>query len=220
MSRCDPGPEQIERGRAFRVSAQLPAVWSRNSLPISLSGITFGGESKTEIVEAIVNHSRIRILAVAVSLLMLACGAFAQSQSEVLSPDQVHKLAPSSFFFAGKSSSVQMRNTAGIKAGTNYVLAGLVDNSGYSSDIEAKYEGFLITEVSLNINGHQLAPGEYGFGFQGGKFGVMDVGNHDLLRVSSQKDEKMARPVPLKIVGMNGSYRLYAGRNWVEIKLQ
>jgi hypothetical protein len=101
------------------------------------------------------------------------------------------------------------------------VLAGLVDTSGYASDVAEKYQGFLITEVKLTIEGSELPPGEYGFGFsKQGKFTVMDVGNNDLLSASAHLDESLHRPVPLKIVADQSSYRLYAGKKWVSLKAQ
>jgi hypothetical protein len=45
------------------------------------------------------------------------------------------------------------------------MLANLVDTSGYSTDVGEKYQGFQITEVKLSIEGSELPPGEYGFGF-------------------------------------------------------
>ena len=101
------------------------------------------------------------------------------------------------------------------------VLSGLVDTSGYAADVQAKYQGFLITEVKLNIEGKELAPGEYGFGFSNdGKFLVMDVGANDLFTVAAKLDDKLARPVPLKLVEDGGAYRLYAGRKWVSLKAE
>jgi hypothetical protein len=64
-----------------------------------------------------------------------------------------------------------------------------------------------------------LKPGSYGFGFvQGGKFVVMDLGANDVLQAASQKDTEMKRPVPLQVLASptTGSYRLYAGRDYVE----
>ena len=99
------------------------------------------------------------------------------------------------------------------------VLAGLVDTSGYASDVQAKYQGLLITDVKLKIEGTDLPPGQYGFGFsQDGKFLVMDVGANDLFSVAGKMDDKLAHPVPLKIVEDGGAYRLYAGRKWVSLK--
>ncbi len=101
------------------------------------------------------------------------------------------------------------------------VLAGMVDTSGCSSDLQQKYQGMFITEVKLDIEGSSLAPGAYGFGFtKDGKFIVMDVGANDVLSVSSKTDDKLRRPVPLKIVEEGGMYRLYAGKKWVGLKTQ
>ena len=64
-------------------------------------------------------------------------------------------------------------------------------------------------------------PGEYGFGFsQDGKFMVMDVGANDLFSVTGKVDQKLPRPVPLKVVEDGGAYRLYAGRKWVSLKAE
>ncbi|HXP17586.1 MAG TPA: hypothetical protein VN868_10825 [Terriglobales bacterium] len=96
---------------------------------------------------------------------------------------------------------------------------GWCDTSGYAADVQAKYQGFLITEVKLNIEGSELNPGQYGFGFsKEGKFLVMDVGASDLFTVAEAVDDKLAHPVPLKIVQEGDSYRLYAGRKWVSLK--
>jgi hypothetical protein len=73
--------------------------------------------------------------------------------------------------------------------------------------------------VTLEIAGQTLKPGSYGFGFiEGGKIVVMDLGANDVLQAASQKDTEMKRPVPLQVVASStaGSYRLYAGRDYVE----
>ncbi len=129
------------------------------------------------------------------------------------------KLFPDQVFFRGQVASVQMRNTAGIRfADDVYVLAALVDSSEYSSDIRQKYQGYLISEVGLEIGGQKLPAGAYGFGFvTGNKFIAMDMGAHDVLQASSSKDTEMKRPVPLQIVNSDGKYRLYAGRDYVEV---
>jgi hypothetical protein len=130
------------------------------------------------------------------------------------------KLFPESVFFRGQTAPSQMRNTGGIHfADDFYVLAGLVDNSGYSTNIREKYQAYLITEVTLQFSGQTLKPGAYGIGFiEGGKFVALDLGANDLFQVASQKDTEMKRPVPLQITAAaeNGKYRLYAGRDFVE----
>jgi hypothetical protein len=116
---------------------------------------------------------------------------------------------------------VQLRNSAGIRTkDQKYVLAGLVDTSGYASDVAQKYQGFFITEVKLKIEGSELAPGEYGFGFAGDKLIVTDVGANDLLSVASKKDDNLKRPMPLKIVEEGGAYRLYAGKKYVTLQVE
>jgi hypothetical protein len=142
-----------------------------------------------------------------------------QVWAQVLGGDQVKKLAPSAFFFAGQSAAVQLRNTVGLKnSDGKVVLAGLVDTAGYSTAVAEKYQGFLITETKLSFDGAVLEPGEYGFGFKDGKFTVMNVAATNLVSVASQKDDQLKRPVPLKLKPDGGAYKLYAGRTYVVLK--
>ncbi len=101
------------------------------------------------------------------------------------------------------------------------VLAALVDASGYSTAIQQKYQGLLITETKLNIGGAELAPGQYGFGFTAdGKFVVMDVANNDVLSVAFAAYPEMQHAVPLKLEPDGSGYKLYAGKKWVGIKAE
>ena len=134
--------------------------------------------------------------------------------------DVTAKLFPERVFFRGQNAPVQFRNTGGVRfADDFYVLAGIVDNSGYSTGLREKYQAYLLNEVTLQIGGETLKPGAYGFGFQeGGKFLIMDIGANDVLTATSQRDPELKRPVPLQVVAGSaaGSYRLYAGRDYVE----
>jgi hypothetical protein len=154
--------------------------------------------------------------------LMVPLLASAQAKPGVLNNDELKKAVPSSFFFSGQSAPVQLRNSAGFRtAGGKLALAGLVDTSGYASDVAQKYQGFLITEVKLMVGESALPAGAYGFGFsKDGKFMVMDVGGNDVLSVSATMDDKMAHPVPLKIVEEGGAYKLYSGKKWVSVKAE
>ncbi|HEY7615714.1 MAG TPA: hypothetical protein VH744_02850 [Terriglobales bacterium] len=140
----------------------------------------------------------------------------------LLSIPEIKAVVPAVYFFRGQSATVQVRNSTGFRGqGGKLVLAGLVDNSGYARDVAEKYQGFLISEVKLNIEGSDLPPGQYGFGFgEDGRFRVMDVGANDLFTVASKIDENLRRPVPLKITEDSGAYRLYAGRKWVGVKAE
>src|SRR5579859_7696840 len=80
--------------------------------------------------------------------------------------DITPKLFPETVFFRGQSAPVQMRNTGAVHFSDDlYMLAGMVDNSGYSSGLRQKYQAYLLTEVPLQIGGQSVKPGAYGFGF-------------------------------------------------------
>src|SRR5713101_581489 len=100
------------------------------------------------------------------------------------------KIFPERVFFRGQSAPVQFRNSGGVHfADDLYVLAGMVDSSGYSTAIKEKYQAYLLNEVTLEVGGQTLKPGAYGIGFlNGGKFVVMDLGANDVLQATSQKD--------------------------------
>jgi hypothetical protein len=141
-------------------------------------------------------------------------------ESALKAADITAKLFPERVFFRGQNAPVQFRNTGGVRfADDFYFLAGIVDNSGYSTGLREKYQAYLLNEVTLQIGGQTLKPGAYGFGFQeGGKFLIMDIGANDLLSAPSQRDTELKRPLPLQVVASStaGSYRLYAGRDYVE----
>jgi hypothetical protein len=120
----------------------------------------------------------------------------------VLKPADLEKLFPAKVYYNGQTAPVEMRNTGGVKfADGHYVLAGLVDTSGYSTGVASKYQGYLITEVPLKI---------------GGKFLVTDLGGGDVLTAQTATDAALSRPRPLEVtVDPAGGYRLYSGRTCV-----
>lgn len=153
-------------------------------------------------------------LAMAIAVVPLAASGQAGA---VLTRNDTQKLLPDKVYYKGMSATIQLRNSGGVKfADGYYTLATLVDTSGYSSDIQAKYQAYFITEVPLKIGGQDLAAGVYGVGFVGGKLIVTDVGAHDLMTVPASQDAEMKRPTPLQVTtDPGGGYRLYCGRNYV-----
>jgi hypothetical protein len=147
-----------------------------------------------------------------------------QAQATILSPQDIGPLMPHTVFFRGQTATVQLRNTFGLRfADGAVVLAGLVDTSGYATKIQQKYQGFLLSENTLSVNGKTLPAGGYGFGFAANDtFIVMDIGAHEVLKVTSKTDSSLPRPRPLMIVAGRhpGSYRLYQGRRFVSIRLK
>src|SRR5882757_9061918 len=148
-------------------------------------------------------------LAVAACLMLAVLSVTAQQASKhTLGSDELKKAVPAEYFFRGQKAPVQVRNAVGFQlADGKMMLAALVDASGYSTAIQQKYQGMLITETRLNIGGSELAPGQYGFGFTAdGTFVVMDVANNDALSTSSQTDSALQHAVPLKLVEDGGGY--------------
>lgn len=140
----------------------------------------------------------------------------------LLNAEELKHAVPSGYFFGGQSAPVELRNSAGFRtADGKMVLAGLVDTAGYATDIQQKYEGFFITESKVNVGGSELGPGAYGFAFsKDGKFHVMDVAASEMLTVATSTDEKVAHPVPLKMMEDGDGYRLYHGKTFVVLKTQ
>jgi hypothetical protein len=138
----------------------------------------------------------------------------------VLSAADVKTISPTTYYYAGHAATVQMRNTVGIRTpdGKN-ILAGMVDTSGYSTGIQQKYQGYFITEAKIRVEGTEVAPGEYGFGFMDDKFILTNVASEDILNVASKMDDQLKRPVPLKVAEEKDGYRLYAGKKYVMVNV-
>jgi hypothetical protein len=165
----------------------------------------------------------VRVAAVAALVgILLSLGWAQQNTRHLLSADELKKAVPSEYFYRGQKAPTQVRNSAGYQlADGKMTLFALVDASGYSTAIQQKYQGLLITEGKLNIGGSDLPPGQYGFGFTGdGKFVVMNVASQDVLSVAYQTDPELKRAVPLKMIEDAGGYKLYAGKKWVGIKME
>jgi hypothetical protein len=167
------------------------------------------------------NKTRLKMFG-AVALMMAGFALAQQASKHILGSDELKKATPTEYFFRGQKAQVQMRNSVGFQlASGKMTLAALVDASGYSTAIQQKYQGMLITESKLNIGGSSLPPGQYGFGFAAdNKFMVMDVGDADVLSAAYQTDQALQRPVPLKLVADGDGYKLYAGRKWIAIKVE
>ena len=165
----------------------------------------------------------LRFAAVGTLVAVLLTSALAQKAvpQHLLGNEELKNVVPSEFFFRGQKAPTQLRNAAGFQTADGKVTFGsLVDASGYSSAIQQKYQGILVTESKLNIGGSDLAPGEYGFGFAGGQFVVMNVASENVLSVPSQADAELKRAVPLKLIEDGAGYKLYAGKKWVSLALK
>ena len=140
----------------------------------------------------------------------------------MLDGEALTRVVPGSFYFEGRIGPTQMRNAAAVRFGEKrHVIVALVDTAGYSSDIRAKYEGFLITDSRIAFGDKELAAGAYGFGVtKESKFNVFDVGGSLLLSVAGAKDSVTRTPRPLTLLKDDNGVRLYRGRNYVVISVK
>lgn len=144
--------------------------------------------------------------------------AQAAGSDTILTAQAAGKLLPDAVFYAGKSANTQLRNATGIHFSDGaFTLAVLVDTSGYSTAVQEKYQGYLLTETTLQFAGHSLPAGAYGFGFVKGQFLVMDIGNHDVFQADTAHDGNMHLPRPLQVLpgSSDGAYRLCSGKDCV-----
>ena len=176
-------------------------------------------------------HRLISTLLVTISCVGIASGqskpapaaSAISSSTTILNAAEAQKIFPTSVFFKNQTAPIQGRNSSGLRlADQSLVLIALVDNSGYSSQDQGRYQAYLLTEAWLEIDGHRLAPGAYGCGFaDGDTFVVMDIAGHELLLAHSKRDIDIRRPTPLQIqpADESGLYRLYSGRNFVTFRV-
>ncbi len=157
------------------------------------------------------------------SVLVISCAlpflVAAQPGGTVLTGAELVRVVPPGFYFQGQTAPTQMRNTAAVRFGaTRYVIAGMVDTSGYAADVRARYEGFFITDSPITINGSELGTGAYGFGFSdNGKLNILDLAGNDILSVSTTRDNQLKRPRPLMMTKSGNEIRFYSGKDYAVI---
>ena len=84
--------------------------------------------------------------------LLPASLAVGQQRASILAGSDLSRVWPQGFYFQGLSAPTQTRNSAAARWGKDrHVIAGLVDTSGYSTEVRAKYEGFLITDFDISL---------------------------------------------------------------------
>lgn len=135
----------------------------------------------------------------------------------VLHAADAAKTLPTSVFYRGQTAPVQSRNSGGVHYGDGMlVLVTNVDNSGYSSGVQQKFQSYLLTEVPLDIDGKHLPAGSYGLGVVSGEIFVTDIGAHDVMKAKASNDANLKRPTPLQVMADKDAnhYRIYFGRDY------
>lgn len=162
-------------------------------------------------------------------IFMAAIPASAQGVFRVEKGGAFNKIIPRDFVLEENSIPTEKRNSTLVLTPSGArLVAGLLDTSGYSSQVQEKYLGMLIAEGTVEVGGHQVAIGSYGFGLAkpkgaaGGypsRFFLYDQAGKRVVECAARWDEKLKSPRPLQVVPSGGrTARLYLGRTWVELK--
>ena len=153
----------------------------------------------------------------------------AQSEFEQVTGKAFDGAVPDQFYLETNAIPVQKRNAAFLRTPAgSHILFGLLDTSGYSSRVQTKYKGMIITEGKVSVEGAKLSVGSYGFGVEipsdttsdeAAKFILYNQAGEKLAVFAAKKDPQLKQPVPLQVViEKGGTARLYLGRYWIELK--
>ncbi len=167
--------------------------------------------------------------ALAAALLATRSGGLAgQGSFQIVTGKAFDSALPHDFYLEGNAIPTEKRNAVLLTSprGSRVVLS-LLDTSGYSSQIQQKYVGMLITEGPLTMCGKMVAVGSYGFGLQkpgpdsnaDARFFLYDQAGKRVAECASKKDTTMSVPTPLQATTTGpGGTRLYLGRYWLGLR--
>jgi hypothetical protein len=161
-------------------------------------------------------------------LIITPRGACAQAAFEQLTGKAFESAVPNDFYLEGNRIPVDKLHAALLKTpgGARLVLAK-IDTTGYSSQIQQKYIGMVITEGKVSVCSVPLTVGSYGFGMEkpaassseDAKFFLYNQAGEKVGECAAKKDSTVKQPKPLNVVlGKEGGARLYLGRYFLELK--
>ena len=156
------------------------------------------------------------------ALLVAAAASVLQAQAgfEVLSGKPFDSAFVKDFYLEGNSIPTEKRNAALIKTSSGArVEFALLDTIGYSSQVQEKYNGMIISEGPIGVCGVKLAVGSYGFGTRlphptgSGNAQVFfyDQAGSKVGECSTPKDAQLKTPKPLQVIVSGGKATLYLG---------
>jgi hypothetical protein len=166
-------------------------------------------------------------------LLLLALGvgaplARAQKGFEVVTGKDFTRAVPKDFYLEGNSIPVEARNAALLTTPSGHrLLLALIDTAGYSSQVQEKYMGMVISEGTVAFCGKPLGVGSYGMGMKmppahseaDAELFFYNQAGKEVCHCAVKKDKELAHPIPLQVVAKTGKTAiLYLGRYGVEIK--
>ena len=149
-----------------------------------------------------------------------------QDSFEIVTGKAFEAAIPRDFYLEGNAIPTEKRNAVLLKdtAGSR-LLCAVLDTSGYSSQIQNKYLGMLISERKASVGGIRVEPGSYGFGMEkppatviaDAKFFLYNQAGQKVGECIAKKDTRLGMPRPLQVVPKERQIRLYLGVYWIEI---
>jgi|CZKS01.1.fsa_nt_gi hypothetical protein len=160
--------------------------------------------------------------------LMMVSAVLGQHQFEVVTGKAFDSAMPKDFYLEGNAIPTAKRNAVLVHLPSgSRALFSLIETSGYSADIIAKYVGMIITEGDVSICGQKVSVGSYGFGWarpatgvdEPGKFSLYNQAGVKVTECVTPRDANLKQPRPLQVVvGTAGTAKLYYGKHYVELK--
>jgi len=151
-----------------------------------------------------------------------------QNKFEVVTGKAFDSALPKDFYLEGNAIPTAKRNAVLVHLPSgSRALFSLIETSGYSADIIAKYVGMIITEGDVSICGQKVSVGSYGFGWarpgtgvdEPGKFSLYNQAVGKVTECVTPRDANLKQPRPLQVVvGTAGRAKLYYGKHYVELK--
>ena len=208
--------------------ARFSSVVRRDRLRLSANGrhsLSMPREGKT--MKRIL--SAFGLFALAAAVAFWPTPARAQGGFEVVTGEAFVRAVPADFYLEGNRIPVEKpRNAALLKnAKGARVVVALIDTAGYSSQIQQKYVGMLITETGISVCGNKVGVGSYGFGLDrpaptsnaDAKFKLYNQAGEQMGECAAGKDDSIKQPKPLTVEAHKDSpAKLRLGRYTVEIK--
>ena len=162
------------------------------------------------------------LLLIALGLALLPAALRAKGSYEIVTGKAFDSATVKDFYLEGNAIPVEKRNAALLKtpAGSRVLLA-LIDTSGYSSQIQQKYVGMIISEGNFTVCGLKVGVGSFGFGHtkpaatsnEDMKLTLYDQAGDKLSECAGKKDADLVHPKPLQVVAAEGQpAKLYLGR--------
>jgi len=150
------------------------------------------------------------------TLALFLAVSMAAAQTGPLEPAELEKALPKSQYLEGENIPTQARNSGGLRlAGGGRLIAALLDTSGYSSQIQTKYLGMLVTERSLELGTSTVPPGAYGFGKRDTDLLLYNTAGRNVAGIRLVRDEALSPARPMQLAVRHGGIRLYVGKEYV-----